>query len=153
MRTIHKFKMPFGEFDMVLPMGTRIRHIGMQSGEMLPQMWVELDPSDSGQLNILHRYMVLGTGREFPEYLTYLGTFLVDDGKLVWHLYENEPKQAPAPYATPGALQFKEPDEAKAILAQVEEWTKKNTVEAGDGATVNVSRASCTPPIHPAGTS
>jgi hypothetical protein len=140
MRAVYKYPFPLRDkFTMVRPMGSKVRHVGMQPTEGLPHMWLELDPSDSGLLNHLHTYHVIGTGRPVPEYMTHVATFMVDGGRLVWHLYENEAQQAPTPNAPLGAVVFGTKEAAKEILEQVERWTEANKAEGPDGQPQNVS--------------
>ena len=67
-----------------MPRGAAIRHIGMQ-GESLC-LWAEVDPSADVEPRTIRIY---DTGQEITHFRgSYLGTFLMRGGALVFHAYE-----------------------------------------------------------------
>jgi hypothetical protein len=86
MCTIWKFPVPVSdEFPLVLPTGAQF--LSVQTQGTLPQMWFLLDP----KARPTHRrFAVFGTGHviEDLDRLAYLGTFQMNGGSLVFHLFE-----------------------------------------------------------------
>jgi hypothetical protein len=76
-----------------IPIGGKILTVQMQNN--IPQMWVACDPSREV---ITRRFVVIPTGKEvnLPEdgesiQLSYIGTFQLEGGALVFHLFELVP--------------------------------------------------------------
>jgi len=88
--TIHKFPVVPGRFKLSLPRGARILDVQMQHDE--PQMWVLLDEDD---FKTERQFFVMGTGHKIEgaryDDLRYCGTFQMQGGKLVWHVFEAKP--------------------------------------------------------------
>jgi hypothetical protein len=58
----------------------------MQHGE--PQLWMLVDPSKEV---VAYHFRVAGTGHPIeiaPERLSYVGTFQIDNGSLVFHVFQ-----------------------------------------------------------------
>jgi len=69
-------------FDM--PDGARILHAGEQHGQIC--VWALVDPSAPLKPRVIK---VVGTGWLFTESnLTYIGTVTLEDGALVFHVFE-----------------------------------------------------------------
>ena len=86
MRTIWKYQVPFTEqFSLDLPRGAEV--LTMQLQREVPTIWVELD-SDAPLIS--RTFALVGTGHPIPEddVLMYVGTFQVQGGMFVYHLYE-----------------------------------------------------------------
>lgn len=77
-----KFEM---EFSIFMPAHSKILKLDMQCGK--PTLWVLVT---HGFDNIQYSFRILATGHEFHdmEDLQYIDTFLVNDGVLVWHLFQ-----------------------------------------------------------------
>jgi hypothetical protein len=83
-RVIWKYPVEFGGWSREMPAGAVVRCVAMQGG--VPRLWVEVDATAP---LTARRFLAVGTGQPLPERaLAYLGTFLVDDGALVQHVYE-----------------------------------------------------------------
>ena len=87
MRTVHKFPIPGpGRFCISMPVGAVVLCCKLQRQK--PHVWAEVE--DTAPL-IEHTFFCAGTGHLLPprQALTrYVGTVLMYDGDLVWHLYE-----------------------------------------------------------------
>lgn len=82
---IYKFPVPVqDEFDLELPVGALFLDVQVQRS---PQMWFLLD---SQAPNVTRRFAVYGTGHKVreAETLKHLGTFQLQMGALVFHLFE-----------------------------------------------------------------
>jgi hypothetical protein len=85
MTTIYKYVLPINDEPMILmPKGANILSVQTQHGE--PHIWVEVNPDAP----VIERYFCLrGTGHSLRgNEGRFVGTFLVRDDDLVFHLYE-----------------------------------------------------------------
>lgn len=86
MRTIWKFPVEMGRFELSLPVDAEVLSVQVQQG--VPQMWVLLDP-DPEQDTMLRAFEVFGTGHPIRQAAhTFIGTFQFANGSLVFHLFE-----------------------------------------------------------------
>jgi len=88
MRTIHKYAVDArGEFTLLLPLDARILSVQTQGAAGRPQMWVLVNPCAPPQVR---KFRLFGTGHpvESNDDLEYVGTFQMEDGNLVFHLFE-----------------------------------------------------------------
>ena len=72
--------------DITMPIGAKI--LSVQTKRGVPQMWALVDPKAKTRTR---RFRIFGTGEPIPyvyEY-KYLGTFLVTQEMLVWHIFED----------------------------------------------------------------
>jgi hypothetical protein len=70
-----------------IPQGGKVLCVQPQGNQ--PQMWVLVD---TGQFKVSRTFRVYPTGGEFDGAgLTYVGTFQVNDGALVFHVFEETP--------------------------------------------------------------
>jgi len=86
MLTIHKHTLGPGLNIIDLPMDAKILDVQMQHEQ--PQMWSLLNPK---RPKVGRRFIVEGTGHEIQEIgagLEYIGTFQMNGGALVWHVFE-----------------------------------------------------------------
>lgn len=74
-------------FSLSMPRGAQILSVQTQRG--LPQMWALVDPQVPPEQG---HFRTMGTGHNYPaelfEFCRYLGTFQIDRGYLVWHIFE-----------------------------------------------------------------
>ncbi len=87
MRTIHKFVLvPGNETRIKLPRSAKVLAVQVQYGN--PQVWVELDTAIQGDWET-RSFFVFGTGHQIPDHFQgqYVGTFQLDNGELVFHVY------------------------------------------------------------------
>ena len=85
MKTIHKFPLA-PPFILNIPANAKI--LTVQAVDNMPFVWVELDTDEP---YIKRNLMVVGTGHSFPKHVTkheYIGTFQVDGGEIIIHVYE-----------------------------------------------------------------
>lgn len=75
---------PSDSFELELPKGAKILTVQVQFEK--PQIWALVDPNAD---NEKRQFRMIGTGHEIKEKnLTYIGTFQMMGGHLVWHLFE-----------------------------------------------------------------
>ena len=87
MTTIYKFHLESARTTLNLPLGAQVLTVQVQYGA--PCIWVRLDPTLP---NVERRvFDVYGTGHTITkdERLTYIGTFQMQEGALVFHVFEN----------------------------------------------------------------
>ena len=63
-----------------MPVGSEIRHLGLQSGVLC--VWVEVE---DGALLTTEVFYVVGTGHIVPNNVTYIGTVQMEP--FVWHVF------------------------------------------------------------------
>lgn len=82
MRVIYKY--PIHEnIEIELPADAQILSAQLQYGE--PVLWILLDPSTPKT----KRHIIgVGTGHQVPDNSNYIGTFQLNDGDFVIHLFE-----------------------------------------------------------------
>lgn len=90
MLTILKYEIPdpkkAPEFSITLPQGAEILTAQSQNNE--PQIWVLLNPKNPAETR---NFFVIVTGgfiKEKKEKLNYVGTFQMDEGSFVGHVFE-----------------------------------------------------------------
>lgn len=83
-KTIWKYPLsPIGA-SIEMPAGSQVLCIQMQND--VPYLWVLVDP---GNHNVIRSFVVRGTGHQLPDDPgKYIGTFQMDLGRLVFHLFE-----------------------------------------------------------------
>lgn len=85
---IYKYDVTPGEFTLELPWKAQILCVQVQNNT--PRLWVQFA---SGSTPCIERYFrCVPTGVEFNDnpncYCDYIGTFQIDSGALVFHLFE-----------------------------------------------------------------
>lgn len=85
MITVYKYAIPASaSFTLQLPESARVLTVQIQNFQ--PNIWVELDTDEPTKPR---NFYVRGTGHQFTgDEQTYIGTYQVFDGQLVFHLYE-----------------------------------------------------------------
>ena len=86
MRTIHKVPLYVkDEQTHTLPKGAKLLAVQVQREQ--PCLWFECDTNKSMVPRVIKTF---GTGKELPknEALRYIGTYQLQDGALVYHVYE-----------------------------------------------------------------
>jgi len=86
MQAIFKFPLELVDNqDVEMPLDAEILHVNTQSDE--PYIWALVNPeAPMGKRNI----SIWGTGDRMDESKAkkYIGTFMQDEGRLVWHVFE-----------------------------------------------------------------
>ena len=86
MRTIHKFKLDPKDLNVFMPVDAKILSVAGQHGHIC--LWAEVDDTDVTQQV---GFEVFGTGHEIDEMVShereFLGTAILHDGDLVFHVY------------------------------------------------------------------
>jgi len=85
MRTIWKFDLQVSDkVTIEMPKGAVILSIQVQHG--IAKMWAEVI---TDMPKVKRTFETIGTGREIaPGPMTYIGTYMIYDGSLVYHVYE-----------------------------------------------------------------
>lgn len=88
MMTIHKFPVEPGVFTVALPRHARVLSVQTQKGH--PVMWVYLDDDPDLSTKEDRRFVAVGTGHncEVVRNMRFVGTFQLDGGELIFHLFE-----------------------------------------------------------------
>ena len=87
-KRIFKYKLGSRVQDIMMPVGSRIIHVESQFG--IPCLWAEVDTGLDVQLN-KRRFVIINTGDSIPNSgLRYVGTFFLENGAYVGHVYEDE---------------------------------------------------------------
>jgi len=68
-----------------MPAGAMILHVDVQDDRAGPCVWAEVNPDRSLEDRW---FTIVATGEAVPTGAQWVGTFLVDDGDYVFHLYE-----------------------------------------------------------------
>jgi hypothetical protein len=97
MMTVWKFRLQGTNAGRIMmPKGARALHVAMQNGE--PFLWALVDTSQTSQEE--RRFEVYGTGQPmadlddtdspypFAREVRHIGTFMMHDGRLVFHVFE-----------------------------------------------------------------
>lgn len=85
-RTIWKYEVMPGVFDLNMPAGARVLSVQVQRGK--PYIWALCCPDNEIEKR---RFCALGTGHACPEDIEsarFVGTFQFEDRALVFHLFE-----------------------------------------------------------------
>jgi len=89
-KTVYKYAInSLGENLIKMPIGAEILTVQMQGKSCC--IWALVDPlAEVEERN----FTVFGTGHEIEgsENMSYIGTFQMHDGALIWHLFEVNPK-------------------------------------------------------------
>jgi hypothetical protein len=81
---IWKYTIQGPRVTLEMPQGAKIVSLQVQDNQ--PQIWALVDPSE---WKISRTFRALPTGVEFNAAgLTYVGTFQINDGTLVFHIFE-----------------------------------------------------------------
>lgn len=88
MKKIFKYELEISDgFEIAMPEGAKILCVQTQRNE--PMIWVLVDPENK---TVDRHFQVFGTGHELRQTentLAYIGTFQINSGSLVFHLFEN----------------------------------------------------------------
>ncbi len=91
MKTVWKFTIPLRDVvSIVMPRGAEIIHVANQFGT--PTIWALVDPAES---LVNREFRFAGTGHLIPEHHLgkHVGSFLMDGGSLVFHIFETQASQ------------------------------------------------------------
>jgi hypothetical protein len=95
MTTIWKFPVNPGRFNLSLPKFAVVLSVQTQKGQ--PMMWVLCnDHPDATKEE--RDFVALGTGHDAEivrQNMRFIGTFQLDDGDLIFHLFESMAKKEP----------------------------------------------------------
>lgn len=89
--TVHKISVPVNDkavpFD--LPQDARIIHVGCQSPDARwVSVWYEVQLPIRSDAMVTRHFQVFGTGHVVPAGCFYIGTAIVPNKSIVWHVYE-----------------------------------------------------------------
>ena len=87
-RAIWKYELTPGENKLTMPVSSALRHVAMQGN--LVCAWFEVNTKPTWR-KVTRVFRLFATGQAIPsEYRVYCGTYVMAEGTLVFHLYENE---------------------------------------------------------------
>lgn len=89
MRTVWKYTLENVNIQKIkMPRTADILHVAVQAG--VPCLWAEVTPDTPEEERTI---LILGTGHVIPPWTTrrYIGTFQLQDGVLIFHVYEMSP--------------------------------------------------------------
>lgn len=86
-RVIHKFSAYLQEIELGMP--AKFLNVAVQGN--MPYFWVQHCPDSS--VKITAKIRTFATGEDIEEGFEYLGTYLEDEGKYVWHVYAKAEKK------------------------------------------------------------
>lgn len=89
---VWKYAVPMDDtFSIEMPRGAKVLSVAPQTGEVC--MWAEVDPDEMMETR---RFRMCGTGHPMPVHETrsFVGTFMVHGGILVFHLFELDTAEA-----------------------------------------------------------
>lgn len=89
MATIWKFPIPIqDEFTIAMPKGAELLHVEVQHGQ--PCVWARVDPDLGHEDRALK---LRGTGHPVDPECRHVGSFLLHEGALVFHLFDAATRQ------------------------------------------------------------
>lgn len=83
MDTIYKYGVR-PELDIALPKGSKPLCVQLQKG--IPQLWIRI-ATDAGESEVRH-FVIVPTGGSVNHTARYIGTFQLEGGELVFHVFE-----------------------------------------------------------------
>ena len=87
-RRVYKYRLPLNDKDetVSMPRCAKILTVQIQDGE--PRIWALVDPSEN--VIVGRRLLVTVTGHDitWQDNMVHRGTFQLEDGALVFHLFE-----------------------------------------------------------------
>lgn len=83
--TVREYPLPEMLTRVPMPAGAQILHVGAQGSQIV--LWAAVCPEGAP---VVRTFAVVGTGRELPDhcYRTHVGTVVMRDGEVVWHVFE-----------------------------------------------------------------
>jgi hypothetical protein len=86
-KTIWKFTLSMTESQVILmPEGAAILSVQAQHNRVC--LWALVVPNKPREKRV---FRIFATGQPYAEEGNYIGTVQIDDGSLVWHVFEVEP--------------------------------------------------------------
>lgn len=84
MSVVYKYEI-MKRTELKMPRGAKALTVQVQNGA--PRLWALVDPEQPEERRVFEVY---GTGHKIPDIhsVVYVGTFQVDDGAFVFHLFE-----------------------------------------------------------------
>lgn len=85
-RVVYKYPINLSlDYSVILPQGHKVIRVSTQC-DVYATMWVEAD-SDSPAMSF--KFATINTGSEIPNGYVYQGTFELNGGDYIGHLYQN----------------------------------------------------------------
>lgn len=84
---VYKYAIPMADsFSLHMPKSAEIIHVAVQDNK--PYMWARVNPNNEPELRV---FRLAGTGHTLAANVTkHLGSFMLHDESLVFHLFEKE---------------------------------------------------------------
>lgn len=86
METIFKYQLnPIAEQVIEMPLGAEVLTVQVQNGN--PCIWAKVNPK---KRTVRHLFRIIGTGHQInAEFIgKYIGTYQLDNGSLVFHVFQ-----------------------------------------------------------------
>ena len=85
-KVVYKYPISLSsDFSMTLPQGHKVIRVFTQY-DIYATMWLEVDPDSPA---VSFKFATIPTGYEIPNGYVYQGTFELDRGDYIGHLYQN----------------------------------------------------------------
>ncbi len=88
MSAMWKFDLPVDDSQLVeMPADAELLHVGAQQPLVsdVIQLWARVDQF---VLHVQRRILIRGTGHQIDPDVPYVGTVIVANGQLVWHVFD-----------------------------------------------------------------
>jgi hypothetical protein len=83
MKTIYKYSLALNDWvSIYMPQGAKPLHVEMQNGT--PQLWAQVDTEEP---LVSHSFRIAGTGHKLGEVGQHIGSFMLNGGALVFHVF------------------------------------------------------------------
>ena len=92
MKTVWKFELPIKDkVEIEMPCGAQILCVDIQRNKLPPlpiTIWALVDPAKSNE-KVTFRIAGTGHGIYSPDYSEYIGTVLMENDRLVFHVFKS----------------------------------------------------------------
>ena len=83
---VWKYDLPWGDIvTLALPIGARVLSVEPQGASAALKLWALVDPNADPELR---RFRLAGTGHEITDNVSHISTFQLQDGQIVFHVFE-----------------------------------------------------------------
>lgn len=87
MNAVWKYTLQGPVTMLEMPLGAKVLSLQVQDNQ--PQIWALVDPA---QFKVKRTFLAVPTGGEFESAgMKYVGTFQINNGSLVFHIFEASP--------------------------------------------------------------
>ena len=87
MKVIYKYRLNDKNTTVSLPVGYKILHVGVQGFNSVCT-WIMIDTDETAVEDVT--FTLIYTGQEIPNNVTYVGTAIINELNLVFHVFVND---------------------------------------------------------------